>query len=130
MYAIFLIFLSFFLILNKLKIDNENFIMIKGLYISVITLQLIIVFACNNLQKKDKTIFFNKIAKTKIRALIVFYNKLAKLVKFWMKQHNVSFLQLLSYIFWNVIYMVVHLPNLQSAPGSSVPLVQFKPKIQ
>jgi hypothetical protein len=61
MYAIFLIFLSFFLILNKLKIDNENFIMIKGLYISVITLQPIIVFACNNLQKKDKNIFFNKI---------------------------------------------------------------------
>ena len=124
-------FLSlFFLILNKLKIDNENFIKIRGLCIFVIAVQPIIIFACNNLQKKDKTIFFNKIAKTKIRALIVFYNKLAKLVKFWMKQHNVSFWQLLSHIFWNIFYMVVHLPNLQSAPWSSVPLVQFKPKIQ
>ena len=30
-------------------------------------------------------IFFNNIAKTKIKALIVFYNKLVKIVKFWMK---------------------------------------------
>jgi hypothetical protein len=28
MYAIFFMFLSFFLILNKLKIDNENFIIV------------------------------------------------------------------------------------------------------
>jgi len=124
-------FLSFFLlILNKLKIDNENFIRIRGLCIFVITLQPIIIFACNNLQKKDKKICVNNIAKTKIKALIAFYNKLVKIVKFWMKQHNVSFLQLLSHIFWNIFYMVVHLPNLQSAPWISVPLVQIKPKIQ
>jgi hypothetical protein len=53
-----------------------------------------------------------------------------EIVKFWMKQHNVSFLQILSHIFWNIFYMVVHLPNLQSGPWISVPLVQFKPKIQ
>jgi hypothetical protein len=47
-----------------------------------------------------------------------------KIVTFWMKQQNVSFLQLLSHIFWNIFYMVVHLHNLQSAPWSSVPLVQ------